>query len=67
MHTFGPRNELTAEEKSHLKFLRNEEHKYQSASQKTNFEHPNINQDWDRARNELKEYVSELRRKGRHI
>ena len=59
--------ELTPAEKAHLKFLKNEEHKCQEASQRTNFEHPNVNQDWDRARKELKEYVSELRKKGRNI
>tara|TARA_R100000995_G_scaffold70520_1_gene39101 strand:- start:167 stop:355 length:189 start_codon:yes stop_codon:yes gene_type:complete len=60
-------NELTPFEKTHLKFLKNQEHQYQNESQRTNFEHPNVNQDWDRARRELKEYVKELREKGRNI
>ena len=60
-------NELTPFEKAHLKFLKNQEHQCQREAQRRSFEHPNVNQDWDRSRRELKEYVKELREKGRNI
>ena len=59
--------ELTPFEKTELKFLKNQEHQCQVEAQKRSFEHFNVNQDWDRARRELKEFVSSLRQKGRHI
>ena len=59
--------ELTPFERAHLKFLKNQEHQCQMEAQKRSFEHPNVNQDWDRARRELKEFVKELREKGRNI
>ena len=59
--------DLTPFEKSQLKFLQNQEHQCQRESQKRSFEHLDVNQDWDRARRELKEFVSSLRQKGRHI
>ena len=58
---------LTAFEAAHLKFLKNQEHNCQAASQRTGFKHPNINQDWDRARRELGDFVRSLRVKGRNI
>ena len=59
--------ELTLEEKTHLTFLKRQEHQCQIDSQRTSFNHPNINQNWDRARKELKEYVATLRTKGKNI
>jgi len=59
--------DLTPFEKAQLKFLKNQEHQCQVEAQKRSFEHLNVNQDWDRARRELKEFVSSLRQKGRHI
>lgn len=59
--------QLTDDEKIRLEYLKNKETLAQEKSLKTNFQHPNINQDWDRARDELTKYVSELRGKGKHV
>ena len=59
--------ELTPFERAHLKFLKNQEHQCQREAQRRSFDHPNVNQDCDRARRELKEFVKELREKGRNI
>jgi len=61
------KNELTPFEKSHLKFLKTQEDRCHNEAQRTNFIHPNVNQDWDRRRKETKEFVQELRLKGRNI
>ena len=58
---------LTNDEKIKLEYFKNQETLAQEKSRKTNFQHPNITQDWNRARNELKKYVLELRKKGKHV
>lgn len=58
---------LSPVEEALLRHLRREVDHYQNKSLKTQFKHPNVNQDWDRARRELKEFVNQLRIAGRNV
>ena len=61
------KSKLTNQEEALLRFLRQQVDHYQEKSLKTQFKHPNTNQDWDRARRELKDYVSSLRKENKNI
>jgi len=58
---------LTPVEEELLRHLRREVDHYQNESLRTQFKHPNVNQDWDRARRELKEFVKQLRIAGKNV
>ena len=58
---------LTPAEQAEYKFLSNQEHQAQRKAFETGFYHPNVNQDWDRARKELKDFVAKLQKKGRNV
>jgi len=57
---------LTKAEEAELRFLRNEVDKYVVEEGRLD-RHPNVKNDLARARRELKEYVKNLQKAGRHI
>ena len=57
---------LSLQQQAELRFLRNEVNKYEREVNRID-QHPNIQQDLQRARNELREYTSKLRMQGINI
>ena len=57
---------LTKAEEAELRFLRNEVDKYEVENNRLD-SHPNVKNDLARARRELKKYVKNLQKAGRHI
>lgn len=60
-------HDLTSHEAALLRHLKREVDHYQDAYLQTGLHHPNLKQDLQRARNELKEFVKSLREDGRNI
>jgi hypothetical protein len=63
----GDDTKLSPADEALLRHLRQEVDYYQDESLRTQFRHPNVNQDWDRARRELKEFVTKLRIAGKNV
>ena len=59
--------ELSKQDQALLRWHRSQTDSYQEKAFKTQWLHPNINADYDRARREEKEFVQELRRNGFRI
>jgi len=57
---------LNLQQQAELRFLRNEVNKYEREVNRA-IEHPNVQQDLLRARKELKDYTSSLRKSGINI
>ena len=57
---------LNLQQQAELRFLRHEVNKYEREVNRVE-QHPNIQQDLQRARNELREYTSKLRMQGINI
>jgi len=57
---------LNLQQQAELRFLRDEVNKYEREANRVE-QHPNIRQDLQRARNELREYTSKLRMQGINI
>ena len=59
---------LTPHDHALLRHLRRQVDHYQESDLKSGYgKHPNVKQDLDRSRRELKEFVNELRREGKSI
>jgi hypothetical protein len=57
---------LSLQQQAELRFLRNEVNKYEREANRAD-QHPNVQQDLQRARGELREFTANLRKQGVNI